>query len=89
LDCGRITLNGNAIEENYLEFAHNAKLYEFGDTIAMIYNDASDYPNTGNLYFECGLAIYLGIAEDNISPKLLKVKVAPNPFRNSVRFFIY
>jgi hypothetical protein len=94
LDFGRVTLNGNAIAESYLEFAYNAKYGYFpglrwGDTIAMIYNDAGEYPVTGNLYFEIGLAIYPGIAETDATPlNRFEVLVSPNPFHNLLKFIL-
>lgn len=90
-EWGLCTSNGNTIEEGYLEFAHNA-LWEnapppYPDipVIAMIYNNAGDYPNTGNLYFDCFNPSE--ITETNqISAKIFIVTISPNPFRNSVKF---
>ena len=93
-DCGRITFNGNVIEEGYLEFAHNARFADlpclnWGDSVALIYNDADEYPATGNLYFDCVICsiVSSGVAESKpTNLKRLEVTILPNPFRNSVRF---
>ncbi len=88
-DCGRITFNGNDIEEGYLEFAHNAtEEPPWGILIiGMIYNDAGDYPNTGNLYFDYPQVI--NITENKqTSLKQQSISVSPNPFCNTVNFIL-
>ena len=88
-DFGRCTFNGNAIEEGYLEFAHNARWenWEPRSLIGMIYNDAGDYPTSGNLYFDYCSILWMQIEEaEPTFLKDFKVVVTPNPSRNSVRF---
>lgn len=95
-DWGRITFNGNTIEENHLEFAHNAPLIANGDStiIGMIYHNAGTYPTTGNLYFD-----YFILPNPPIPPLVsietqptklnqFEVVVMPNPFRITVKFIL-
>jgi hypothetical protein len=88
-DYGRITFNGNMIEEGYLEFAHNAIVDPpWGiPIIGMIYNDAGDYPNTGNLYFDCRSVIYI-TENEQTSLKQHSISVSPNPFCKTVNFML-
>ncbi|MDH5683412.1 MAG: T9SS type A sorting domain-containing protein [candidate division WOR-3 bacterium] len=97
IDFGRCTFNGDVIEENHLEFAHNAALVgsppDDSVVIAMVYHNAGDYPITGNLYFDYraipydSIKMFQGIAESNRSLlKKFEVAVSPNPFQKSVKF---
>ena len=97
-DWGRITFNGNVIEENHLEFAHNAPIIVNGDSIiiGMVYHNAGDYPITGNLYFDYFILPNPPIPSPSsteeigsINQKEYGVTVAPNPFRNSVKFMAH
>lgn len=98
-DWGLITHDASAIEEQVLEFAHNAPMVgsapDDSAIVGFIFNNAGDYPTTGNLYFDwvavpiIWIDTATGIAESN-RPVLNKpnLTVAPNPFRNSVKFMI-
>ncbi|MDH5683411.1 MAG: T9SS type A sorting domain-containing protein [candidate division WOR-3 bacterium] len=88
-DCGRITFNGNDIEEGCLEFAHNALADPWWGIpkIGMIYNDAGEYPNTGNLYFDYRPVIDIPETQRRLL-KQYGVLVSPNPFHNSVKFVL-
>jgi hypothetical protein len=88
---GRITYNGNDIAEGYLEFAHKALVrgrWEDSTIIGMIYNNAGDYPYTGNLYFDyCAILRYPGMIEaQQMLTEQFNVIIHPNPFQNSVKF---
>jgi FlgD Ig-like domain len=89
---GRITHNFGTIEEKMLEFAHNVPTYGSPpfDTavIGFIYNNAGDYPTTGNLFFDyVALPFVPGISEENhLELNKLDMTTFPNPFRNSVKF---
>lgn len=95
-DWGRITFNGNAIEEKFLEFAHNAPLIANGDSsiIGMIYTNASDYPTTGNLYFDYfilpdpPIPPIVSLKPQPLNSKWIEVSVIPNPFCHSVKFIL-
>ena len=90
IDYGRCTFNGDDIEENHLEFAHNAPLIDNGTKvlIGMIYHNAGDYPATGNLYYQTYDTLNpIGIAESKpTQKKLLTLTVTPNPFQKMVKF---
>ena len=95
-DWGRITFNGSTIEENHLEFAHNAPLIANGDStiIGMLYHDAGTYPTTGNLYFDCftvpnpPIPPNVSIENPPKVQKQIEIKVLPNPFHNLTKFMI-
>uniref|UniRef100_A0A7C6EF37 T9SS type A sorting domain-containing protein n=1 Tax=candidate division WOR-3 bacterium TaxID=2052148 RepID=A0A7C6EF37_UNCW3 len=99
IDWGMVTNNAAAIEEKNCEFAHNAAIVgiqpQDSAIVAMIFHNAGDYPTSGNLYFH-----YVAIPYDSIRQyqaigeakhchrKQFTVLVAPNPFRNLVRFIL-
>jgi hypothetical protein len=97
-DWDMITHNAGDLEENHLEFAHNAPIIgtEPNDSVivGMIYHNASDYPTTGNLYFDYKAIAYEdirnpGVAESRITNmRLTSISAVPNPFQNSVKFLI-
>ncbi|MDH5186404.1 MAG: T9SS type A sorting domain-containing protein, partial [candidate division WOR-3 bacterium] len=88
-DMGRCTFNGDALEENHLEFAHNVPMSGDTSLIGMIYHNAGDYPETGNLYFDCYYYTGPGIVEsEHPGLKRFSVNVSPNPFSNLVKFFL-
>ena len=95
-DWGLITEDASTIEEKDLEFAHNVPIVgtspDDSALVGFIFNNAGDYPTTGNLYFDVAavpISWIDGIAESN-RPVLNKpnLTVAPNPFRKSVKFLI-
>ena len=89
IDMGRCTFNGDALEENHLEFAHNVPMSGDTSLIGMIYHNAGDYPETGNLYFDCYYYTGPGIVEsEHPGLKRFSVNVSPNPFSNLVKFFL-
>jgi hypothetical protein len=91
---GPCSSNGNTIFEGFLEFAHNAPIIANGDStiIGMIYNNAGNYPTTGNLYFDQFILPNPPIPPPGItevrptSLKRFEIIVTPSPFRNSVKF---
>jgi Secretion system C-terminal sorting domain len=97
-DWGLITNDASAIEEQQLEFAHNAPIVGTAPNdsavVGFIHNNAADYPTTGNLYFDyeavpIAWIDIIGIAEVNHpTMDLTKLEVTPNPFRSSVKFMI-
>ncbi len=99
IDWGRITFNSGDLEEKWLEFAHNAPIVgtfpNDSVIIGMIYNDAGDYPTTGNLYFDWfaipydSIRRFQGVVEiDHKIPRKFVIKISPNPFHNFVKFTI-